>query len=123
MNPAGTLGYQPVDPRTLGKLRILTIGDIELHVDGHRLVVRGKPVYLPHKEFLILRQMMDNAGRVVTRRELLDNAWGPDRGNTRTWIEVHIRRLRAKIDDDPQRPSRIRTVRGVGYVFDLPRTD
>jgi hypothetical protein len=64
MNPAGTLGYQPVDPRTLGKLRILTIGDIELHVDGHRLVVRGKPVYLPHQEFLILRQIMDNAGRV-----------------------------------------------------------
>jgi DNA-binding response OmpR family regulator len=119
-NPAGTPRYQRVDPQTLAGLGVLRIGDIELHVDEHQLIVRGKPVHLPHKEFMILRQMMDNAGRVVTRRELLDNAWGPNCGNPRSYLEVHIRRLRKKIDSDARQPSRIRTVRGVGYVFDWP---
>ncbi|MDQ4103362.1 MAG: winged helix-turn-helix domain-containing protein [Actinomycetota bacterium] len=96
---------------------------MELQLDGHRLVVRGTPVHLPHKEFVILQQLMDNAGRVVTRRELLDNAWGPDRADVRNYLEVHIRRLRAKIESDVDRPTRIRTVRGVGYIFDLPEDD
>jgi two-component system response regulator RegX3 len=112
--------YLPVDPRTLGRLRTLRIGDVELHLDGHQLLVRGTPVHLPHKEFVILQQLMDNAGRVVTRRELLDNAWGPDRLDVRNYLEVHIRRLRAKIEGDEDRPTRIRTVRGIGYIFDLP---
>jgi DNA-binding response OmpR family regulator len=115
--------YLPVDPQTLGRLRILRVGDVELHLDGHRLLVRGTPVHLPRKEFVILRQLMDNAGRVVTRRELLDNAWGPDRTDARNYLEVHIRRLRTKIESQVDRPSRIRTVRGVGYIFDFPRDD
>ncbi len=115
--------YLPVDPQTRGLLRILRIGDIELQLDGHRLLVRGAAVHLPHKEFVILRQLMDNAGRVVTRRELLDNAWGPNRTDARNYLEVHIRRIRTKIDNDVNRPNRIRTVRGVGYVFDLPEED
>lgn len=113
--------YLPVDPQTLGRLRILRIGDVELQLDGHRLLVRGSPIHLPHKEFVILQQLMDNAGRVVTRRELLDNAWGPDRADVRNYLEVHIRRLRTKIETDVDRPTRIRTVRGVGYIFDLPQ--
>lgn len=113
-------GYLAVEPQTLGRLRILCIGDVELRLDGHQLVVRGTPVHLPHKEFLILQQLMDNAGRVVTRRELLDNAWGPDRAEVRNYLEVHIRRLRVRIESDVNRPTRIRTVRGVGYIFDLP---
>jgi two-component system response regulator RegX3 len=112
--------YLSVDPQSLGHLRILRIGDVELQLDGYRLVVRGTPVHLPHKEFVILQQLMDNAGRVVTRRELLDNAWGPDRADVRNYLEVHIRRLRTKIDNDADKSSRIRTVRGVGYIFDLP---
>jgi two-component system response regulator RegX3 len=112
--------YRPVDPQTLGQLRVLRIGDVELELDGHRLFVRGTPVHLPHKEFVILRQLMDNAGRVVTRPELLDNAWGPGRVDARNYLEVHIRRLRTKIESDVDHPTRIRTVRGVGYVFDLP---
>jgi two-component system, OmpR family, response regulator RegX3 len=115
--------YLSVDPRTLGRLRILRVGDVELQLDGHRLVVRGRPVHLPHKEFVILEQLMDNAGRVVSRRELLDNAWGPDRADVRNYLEVHIRRLRTKIESDLDRPTRIRTVRGVGYIFDLPQSD
>ena len=115
-----TCRYLSVNPQSLGRLRILRIGDVELHLDGHRLFVRGKPVRLPHKEFVVLQHLMDNAGRVVTRRELLDNAWGPDRAGTRNYLEVHIRRLRTKIESDPFRPTRIRTVRGIGYIFDLP---
>jgi two-component system response regulator RegX3 len=112
--------YFSVDPQSLGSLRILRIGDVELQLDGHRLLVRGKPVHLPHKEFVILQQLMDNAGRVVTRRELLDNAWGPDRADVGSYLEVHIRRLRTKIESDLARPTCIRTIRGVGYIFDLP---
>ena len=115
--------YLSVDPQTLGQLRILRIGDVELQLDGHRLLVRGTPVHLPHKEFVILQQLMDNAGRVVTRRALLDNAWGPDRSDARNYLEVHIRRIRTKIESDTEIPTRIRTVRGVGYIFDLPQSD
>lgn len=63
---------------------------------------------------------MDNAGRVVTRRELLDNAWGPDRVNVQNYLEVHIRRLRTKIESDTDRPTRIRTVRGLATFSNLP---
>jgi DNA-binding response OmpR family regulator len=115
--------YLSVDPLTLGRLRILRIGDVELQLDGHRLVVRGTPVHLAHKEFVILRQLMDNAGRVVTRGALLDNAWGPGREDVRNYLEVHIRRIRTKIESDADRPTRIRTVRGIGYIFDLPQGD
>lgn len=112
--------YLAVDPQTLGRLRTLRIGDVELRLDGHQLVVRGTPVPLPRKEFVILQQLMDNAGRVVNRRELLDNAWGPDRAQVRNYLEVHIRRIRVKIESEVNRPTRIRTVRGVGYILDLP---
>ncbi|MGB6164122.1 MAG: response regulator transcription factor [Pseudonocardiaceae bacterium] len=122
-NTPETRRYLSVDPRTVGRLRVLKIGDVELQLDGYRLVVRGTPVHLPHKEFVILRQLMDNAGRVVTRRELLDNAWGPDRADVRNYLEVHIRRLRTKVESNLDRPTHIRTVRRVGYIFDLPNDD
>jgi DNA-binding response OmpR family regulator len=112
--------YLSVDPQTLGWLRILRVGDVDLQLDSHRLVVRGTPLHLPHKEFVILRQLMDNAGRVVTRRELMANAWGSGQADVRNCLSVHIRRLRTKIESDPDRPIRIRTVRRVGYIFDLP---
>jgi two-component system response regulator RegX3 len=115
--------YLPVDPQTIGRLRILKIGDVELHLDGHRLFIRGTPVHLPHKEFIILQYLMINAGRVVTRRELLDNAWGPDQADVRNYLEVHIRRLRTKTETDINTPTQIRTVRGIGYIFDLPHYD
>jgi len=122
-NTPEAAGYLSVDPQTLGRLRILRIGDVELQLDGHRLLVRGTPVHLAHKEFLILQQLMDNAGRVVTRCALLDNAWGPDRADAKNYLEVHIRRLRTKIESDTNHPTRIRTVRGIGYIFDLPQGD
>ncbi|HZD14594.1 MAG TPA: winged helix-turn-helix domain-containing protein [Pseudonocardiaceae bacterium] len=120
-NTSGASRYLSVDPQTLGLLRTLKIGDVELQLDSHRLLVRGTPVHLSRKELVILQQLMDNAGRVLTRPELIDNAWGPDQANVRGYLEVHIRRLRRKIESDPDRPTRIRTVRGVGYIFDLPQ--
>jgi two-component system response regulator RegX3 len=100
------------------------VGDVELDLDGYRLVVQGTPVHLPLKEFVILRQLMENAGRVVTRRALLDNAWGSDRAaEARNYLPIHIRRIRKRIESDADRPTRIRTVRNVGYIFDLPRHD
>jgi two-component system response regulator RegX3 len=114
--------YLPIEPQTRGRLRILRIGDVELQLDSRRLIVRGSTLHLPPKEFAILHQLMDNAGRIVTRRELLENAWGTDRTDARNSLEVHIRRLRTKVEHDLNRPTHIRTVRGIGYIFDLPQT-
>ncbi|NMH96393.1 winged helix-turn-helix domain-containing protein [Pseudonocardia acidicola] len=116
----GPRTFQPVQPQTAGRLRVLRIGDVELQIDGHQLRVRGQVVPLPHKEFLILRLLMDNAGRVVTRREILDEGWGGTQYDGTKALEVHIMRLRARIEDDPRTPARIRTVRGIGYVYDPP---
>lgn len=112
--------YLSIEPQTRGRLRILRIGDVELQLDSRRLVVRGSTRHLPPKEFAILHQLMDNAGRVVTRRELLENAWDTNRTDARNSLEVHIRRLRTKVEHDLNRPTRIRTVRGIGFIFDLP---
>ena len=88
--------YLSVDPQTLGRLRVLRIGDVELQLDGHRLLVRGTPVHLPHKEFVILKHLMDRACRVVTRRALLDNASGPAQTDVQKYLEVHNRTIRPK---------------------------
>ena len=122
-----TLGesrYSLVDPQTFGQLRILKIGDVELELDGHRVVVRGTPVHLPRKEFVILQQLMENAGRVLTWRELLENAWGPDHTKKmRDGLAVHINRIRQRVESCVDGPTPIRTVRNVGYIFDLPSSD
>lgn len=124
VNTSETSRYVAVDPQTRGRLRMLKVGDVELDLDGYRVVVRGTTVHLPRKEFAILRQLMENAGRVVTRRALLDNAWGSDRtAEARYYLPVHIRGIRKRIESDADRPTRIRTVRNVGYVYDLPRHD
>jgi two-component system response regulator RegX3 len=79
--------------------------------------VRGEPVPLPLKEFELLELMMSNAGRVLTRDVLIDRVWGPNYfGDTKT-LDVHIKRLRAKVEADPHRPVHVLTVRGLGYKF------
>lgn len=109
---------------TLGRLRMLKVGDVELDLDGYRIVVRGTTIRLPRKEFVILRQLMENAGRVLTRRALLYNSWGPDRiREVRHYLPIHIRRIRKRIESDTDRPTRIRIARNVGYVFDFPQHD
>jgi two-component system response regulator RegX3 len=83
--------------------------------------VRGDATPLPLKEFELLEMLLVNAGRVLTRDVLIDRVWGPNYfGDTKT-LDVHIKRLRAKVEVDPSTPEQIVTVRGVGYRFERPR--
>jgi two-component system response regulator RegX3 len=101
---------------------VLEVGDVRLDTGRHEVFVRGTLVQLPLKEFELLELLLANAGRVLTRDVLIDRIWGPNYfGDTKT-LDVHIKRVRAKIEDDPSNPSRIVTIRGVGYRFERPRT-
>ena len=83
--------------------------------------MRGEPVPLPLKEFELLELLLANAGRVLTRDVLIDRIWGPNYfGDTKT-LDVHVKRLRAKVEEDPSNPSRVVTIRGVGYRYEKPR--
>ncbi|MCQ3807360.1 MAG: response regulator transcription factor [Acidimicrobiaceae bacterium] len=94
---------------------VLRVGGLHLDSERHEVAVDGAQVKLPLKEFHILALLMRNPGRVVTRDTFIDRVWGYDYvGDTKT-LDVHIKRLRAKIEPDPNRPERIVTVRGVGY--------
>jgi two-component system response regulator RegX3 len=84
--------------------------------------IRGEQVRLPLKEFELLEILLTNAGRVLPRETLIDRVWGTDYvGDTKT-LDVHIKRLRAKVEQDPSVPTRIVTIRGLGYKYDTPRT-
>jgi two-component system response regulator RegX3 len=97
------------------------VGDVRVDVGRHEVFVRGALVALPLKEFELLELLLTNAGRVLTRDVLIDRIWGPNYyGDTKT-LDVHIKRLRAKVEEDPARPNRIVTVRGVGYRYEKPR--
>jgi two-component system, OmpR family, response regulator RegX3 len=96
---------------------ILRGGPVELDVARHEARVRGQPVALPPKEFELLEAFLRRRGRLLTRDFLIDAVWGSDYfGDTKT-LDVHIKRLRAKIEDDPGRPAHLVTVRGLGYKF------
>ena len=100
---------------------VLHVGDVRLDPDRHEVTLREQPVRMPLREFEVLELLMVNAGRVVTRDTLIDRVWGGDYvGDTKT-LDVHIKRLRAKLEDDPARPNRITTIRGLGYRFEAPR--
>ncbi len=97
------------------------VGDVRLDPDRHEVVVRGAEVSLPLKEFELLELLLANAGRVLTRETLIDRIWGVDYvGDTKT-LDVHVKRLRAKVEDDPSTPRRIVTIRGLGYKYEVPR--
>jgi two-component system response regulator RegX3 len=101
---------------------VISVGDVTVDHARHEVTVRGEQVRLPLKEFELLALLLHNAGRVLTRDTLIDRVWGSDYvGDTKT-LDVHIKRLRAKVEDDPARPSRIVTIRGLGYKFEAPRT-
>ncbi|MGB6057875.1 MAG: response regulator transcription factor [Microthrixaceae bacterium] len=94
---------------------VLVTGDIELDLDSHEVRVRGEAVNLPLREFELLALLMENADRVLERYTLIDRIWGLDYvGDTKT-LDVHIKRIRSKVEIDPSNPTRIVTVRGVGY--------
>ncbi|GHD29344.1 response regulator transcription factor [Nocardiopsis kunsanensis] len=96
----------------------LEAGPVRMDVERHVVTVRGEDVQLPLKEFELLEVLLRNAGRVLTRMQLIDRVWGADYvGDTKT-LDVHVKRLRAKIEDDPSHPRYIVTVRGLGYKFE-----
>ena len=109
------------DPTRYSAADALEVGDVALDSDRHEVVVRGKTVQLPLKEFELLELLLANVGRVLTRDTLIDRIWGTDYvGDTKT-LDVHIKRLRSRVEDDPSRPTRIITIRGLGYRYDSPR--
>ena len=96
----------------------LEVGDVGLDPDQHLVVVRGETVKLPLKEFELLHILLANAGRVLPRETLIDRVWGSDYvGDTKT-LDVHVKRLRSKIEPDPANPERIVTIRGLGYKYE-----
>jgi two-component system response regulator RegX3 len=97
---------------------IIEVGDVRLDAGRHEVSVRGERVALPLKEFELLELLLANAGRVLTRDVLIDRVWGPNYyGDTKT-LDVHVKRLRSKVEEDPTNPERIVTVRGVGYRYE-----
>ena len=96
----------------------LEAGPVRMDVERHVVAVDGEPVALPLKEFDLLELLLRNAGRVLTRGQLIDRVWGSDYvGDTKT-LDVHVKRLRAKIEPDPANPKYLVTVRGLGYKFE-----
>jgi two-component system response regulator RegX3 len=99
-------------------LHTLTAGPVRMDVERHVVTVSGDPVALPLKEFELLELLLRNAGRVLTRGQLIDRVWGADYvGDTKT-LDVHVKRLRSKIEPEPSNPRFIVTVRGLGYKFE-----
>ncbi len=104
-------------PRREAGEEVLRGGPVEMNVPRHEVSVRGNLVSLPPKEFELLELLLRGKGRLLTRDLLIDEVWGPDYvGDTKT-LDVHIKRLRAKVEDDPKKPMHLVTVRGLGYKF------
>ena len=96
----------------------LEAGPVRMDVERHVVTVHGTQISLPLKEFELLELLLRNAGRVLTRGQLIDRVWGADYvGDTKT-LDVHVKRLRAKIEPDPGAPKHLVTVRGLGYKFE-----
>ena len=103
------------DPQDTG---VIEAGPVRMDVERHVVTVSGEQVALPLKEFDLLELLLRNSGRVLTRGQLMDRVWGADYvGDTKT-LDVHIKRLRAKLEPDPANPQHLLTVRGLGYRFE-----
>ena len=97
---------------------VIEAGDVRMDVERHQVWVRGERVKLALKEFELLELLLRNAGRVMTRGQLIDRIWGADYvGDTKT-LDVHVKRLRSKIEVDPAHPTQLVTVRGLGYKYE-----
>jgi len=97
---------------------VLTVGAVRMDVEKHQVTVGGAVVPMPLKEFELLELLLRNAGRVLTRGQLIDRVWGADYfGDTKT-LDVHVKRIRSKIEPDPGNPRMLVTVRGLGYRFE-----
>ena len=98
--------------------QVLEGGRVRMDVERHIVSVDGEPISMPLKEFDLLEYLLRNAGRVLTRGQLIDRIWGADYvGDTKT-LDVHVKRLRSKIEQEPSRPQHLVTVRGLGYKYE-----
>jgi two-component system response regulator RegX3 len=98
---------------------IIEAGPVRLDSERHVVTVHGNKVAMPLKEFELLELLMENINRVLTRGQIIDRVWGPNYfGDTKT-LDVHVKRIRSKIEDDPARPVHLLTVRGLGYKFEV----
>ena len=98
--------------------QMLSAGPVSMDVERHTVAVDGREVAMPLKEFELLELLLRNAGRVLTRGQLIDRVWGSDYfGDTKT-LDVHIKRIRSKIEKTPSEPELLVTVRGLGYRFE-----
>ena len=96
----------------------ISAGPVVIDVERHQVSINGENIALPLKEFELLEFLVRNSGRVLTRTQLIDRVWGSDYfGDTKT-LDVHVKRLRAKIEKDPANPTYIQTIRGLGYKFE-----
>jgi two-component system, OmpR family, response regulator RegX3 len=112
---------RPISTATPAREEILQVGNVVLDIARHECIVRDQEIKLPLKEFELLEMLLGNPGRVVTRDTLIDRVWGMDYvGDTKT-LDVHIKRLRSRIEQDPSKPVLITTIRGLGYRFESPR--
>lgn len=101
-----------------GEGGVITAGPVTIDVERHAVSIAGVSISLPLKEFELLEFLVRNSGRVLTRTQLIDRVWGSDYfGDTKT-LDVHVKRLRAKIEKDPANPIYIQTIRGLGYKFE-----
>jgi two-component system response regulator RegX3 len=99
-------------------MSILESGDVRMDVDRHTVTVRGAETPMPLKEYELLEVLLRNSGRVLTRGQLIDRVWGADYfGDTKT-LDVHVKRIRSKIEKEPSEPTMLLTVRGLGYRFE-----
>lgn len=96
---------------------VLTVGDVTMDVERHTLTVRGDSLELPLKEYELLEVLLRNAGRVMTRGQLMDRVWGADYVGDSKTLDVHVKRIRGRIERDPASPVMLVTVRGLGYRF------
>ncbi|WP_033502139.1 winged helix-turn-helix domain-containing protein, partial [Bifidobacterium pseudolongum] len=98
----------------------LVCGPVRMLLASHEVYVHDRPVFFPRKEFEVLELLVRNQGRVMMRQQIIDHVWGADyTGDTKT-LDVHIKRIRAKIEPDPSKPRILTTLRGLGYKIDDP---
>jgi two-component system response regulator RegX3 len=102
-----------------GDSGVLKAGPVVMDLDRHTVSVHGEKIQMPLKEFELLELLMENVNRVLTRGQIIDRVWGSNYfGDTKT-LDVHVKRVRSKIEDDPSRPRHLLTVRGLGYKFEV----
>jgi two-component system response regulator RegX3 len=108
-------GAEPQQPES----GVLRAGPVVMDLERHTVTVNGEKVQMPLKEFELLELLMENVSRVLTRGQIIDRVWGSNYfGDTKT-LDVHVKRVRSKIEDDPSRPRHLLTVRGLGYKFEI----